>query len=172
MANRAEKQAASNPGRTLPSNAGNQIEVQQADYVISAAITELDFDTRVKSFGGGMIPVIGSVQRKTQRAALGMDVKIVDVNRARVLDARTFVADSSTSSTSLGGFGWGPGFTLVGGLSRFRSTPMKAVIRDLLTQVAAHSAGTLRGFAQSAPGAAVEALSRRDALQPGNDHAR
>src|SRR5258706_3527605 len=72
--------------------AGRKLETQQADYMISASGTEIDFDTRVQRFGGGVIPVIGSIRRRTQRAELGMDVKIVDVDHARGLDAKTFAA--------------------------------------------------------------------------------
>lgn len=118
---------------------GKKVEVQQADFMISGAITSVSMSTQRKAIGGGYIPVIGAFSSTKKTADLGMDIKIIDVNKAKVVDSKTFQGNNETSSYSLGGAGFGGGFGLVGGLSNIRGTPMEDVVRDVLARVASFS---------------------------------
>lgn len=122
---------------------GKKLEVQQADFMISGSITSMNMTTEKTSFGAGFIPVIGSVGVTTKKADVGLDIKVIDVNKARVLDAKTFTANNETSSTRLGGGGLIGGALLGGSLSNVKGTPMEPVLRDILTQVASYSANKL-----------------------------
>ena len=118
---------------------GKTVEVQQADFMISGAITSISMSTQKKAVGGGYIPIVGAFSTTKKTADLGMDIKIIDVNKAKVVDSKTFQGNNETSSYSLGGAGFGSGFGLVGGMSNIKGTPMEDIVRDVLARVASFS---------------------------------
>lgn len=115
---------------------GKKVEVQQADFMISGSITSINMSSDKASIGGGFIPVIGMLSITTKKADVALDIKLIDVNRAKIVDSKTFVANNETSSTSIGGLGFGGAGVLMGGLSSFKDTQMEPLIRDILAQVA------------------------------------
>lgn len=121
---------------------GRKVEVQQADFMISGAITAISMSTERSSIGGGFIPIIGAFTRTTQTADVGMDMKIIDVARAKVVESKTFVANNETSSTKWGGAVFGGG-VLGGGMSSIKGTPMEPIIRDVLARVASFASTKL-----------------------------
>jgi curli biogenesis system outer membrane secretion channel CsgG len=122
---------------------GKKVEVQQADFMISGAITSINMSTEKKSLGGGFIPIIGMISTTTKSADIGLDIKVIDVNRAKILDSKTFQANNQTTNTSFGAAGFGGSGLLVGGMSSFKDTPMEPIIRDVLAQVASFTATKL-----------------------------
>lgn len=122
---------------------GKKLEVKQADFMISGAITSINMSTERKQFAGGFIPIIGAIATTKKTADLGLDIKVIDVNRAEVLQAKTFVANNETSSYSFGGAGFGGGFGALGGMSTVAGTPMESVVRDVLVRVASFSSKAL-----------------------------
>lgn len=132
---------------------GKKVEVQQADFMISGAITSINMSTEKTQLGGGLIPVLGAFSRTTQTADIGMDMKIIDVNHAKIVQSRTFVANNETSSTSFGG-GAFVGFGLVGGaFSNIKGTPMEPIVRDVLARVASFASTKLVASRVADPGA-------------------
>lgn len=119
---------------------GKKMEVQQADFMVTGAITSISMVTEKSRLGGGVIPIVGLISKTTQNAEIGLDVKVLDVNRGRVVEAKTFQANNQTSSTSFGGAGVGPGVGLVGGMQSLKGTPMESIVRDVLAQVASFTA--------------------------------
>lgn len=122
---------------------GKKVEVQQADFMISGAITSINLNTERKQLAGGIIPIIGAFSSTTKTADLGMDIKVIDVNRAKVLQARTFTGNNETSSYSFGGAAFGPGIGMVGGMQSIKGTPMEEVVRDVLVRVSSFTSRTL-----------------------------
>lgn len=122
---------------------GKKVEVQQADFMISGSITSLNMSTEKKQIGGGFIPVIGMFSTTTKTADLGLDIKVIDVNRAKVLDSRTFTANNETTNTSFGAIGFGGIGVLAGGMSSYKDTPLEPIIREVLAQVATFAATKL-----------------------------
>ena len=122
---------------------GKKVEVQQADFLITGAITSINMSTHKKQFAGGWIPILGSISTTTKLADLGLDIKLIDVNKAKLLEAKTFTGNNETSSTSFGGAAFGPGFGVLGGMSSVKGTPMEDVIREILVRVASFSSRTL-----------------------------
>lgn len=118
---------------------GKKVEVQQADFMISGSVTSINLATQSKSFGGGFIPVLGSVSKKKQLAELSVDLRIIDVNRAKLVDSITLDANNTTSSTSWGGAAWAGIGGMVGGMSNIKGTPMEEVLRDVLIRAASYS---------------------------------
>ncbi len=122
---------------------GKKAEVRQADFMISGAITSINLNTQRKQFAGGFIPILGSISTTTKTADLSLDIKVIDVNKANVLQAKTFTGNNETSSYSFGGAAFGPGFGGLGGMSNVKGTPMEDVVRDALVRVASFASKTL-----------------------------
>ncbi|HMO44717.1 MAG TPA: CsgG/HfaB family protein [Rubrivivax sp.] len=118
--------------------AGKKVQTQQADFLISGAVTQVDVSVENTSFGGGLLPVIGSIGTKTQKAAVSLDMRLVDVNTAKVLGSKRATASTENSSLSLGGFGGGAvGGTFAGFGGQFQSlqgTNLEAVTKDAIAQ--------------------------------------
>ena len=118
--------------------AGKTVQTEQAEFLISGAVTEIDVSVQSKSFGAGMIPIIGSVGRKKQSASVSLDMKLVSVDSAKVIASKRATASTETSSTS---FGMG-GFGLVGGniggfggsFSNLKGTNLEAVTKDAIAE--------------------------------------
>lgn len=123
--------------------AGKKLETQQADFMISGAITSISMTTERKQLGGGFIPLIGAISTTTKAAEIGLDIKVVDVNKARIVEAKTFQANNETTSTSFGAAGWGGAALLGGAMQSIKGTPMEPIIRDVLAQVAAFTANRM-----------------------------
>ena len=134
---------------------GKKVEVQQADFMIAGSITSMDMSSDSASLGGGFIPLIGMISITTKKADIGLDIKLIDVNRAKILDSKTFSANNETTSAGLGAVGWGGGGLLAGGLSSFKNTPMEGLIRDVLAQATTFAAARIRAQKQSASVASV-----------------
>lgn len=152
---------------------GKKVEVQQADFMISGSITSINMNTDKKQFGGGIIPIVGYIGVTTKTADVGLDIKLIDVNRAKIVDSKTFEANNETTSTSLGG----GGFVGVGGfggaLSSFKNTPMEPIIRDVLARVAlytTHQLVTAKGgtfiVAPVVPPSPIPAVAPAPAVAP------
>jgi curli biogenesis system outer membrane secretion channel CsgG len=110
---------------------GKKVEIQQADYIISGVITDAVLSRDRKAIGGGWIPVIGSVRKEKITAKMDFDLKIIDVNNAKVVAAKTFSGNSEKSSTSVSWRGYRD-ISAFGGLSSIKGTPMEGVVRDVM----------------------------------------
>lgn len=118
--------------------AGKTIRAEQAEYLISGAVTQIDVATDNKSFGGGLLPFIGSIGSKTQTATVALDMKLVSVDTAKVLASKRASASSESSSMSIGAMGGGLIGGSIGGfggsLSSLKGTNLEAVTKDALVQ--------------------------------------
>ncbi len=132
---------------------GKKAEISQADFMLSGSITSMDMSVDKKALGGGFIPIIGMISTTTKTANLGLDIRIIDINKAKLLDSKTFAANNETSSFSLGAVGFGGGGVLAGGLSSFKGTPMESILRDVLAQISSYAAKKIVDFRN--PGAQI-----------------
>lgn len=149
---------------------GKKMEVQQADFMIAGSITSISMNTERKALGGGFIPIVGAFSKTTKTAEIGLDIKVVDVNRGKIVEAKTFQANNETTSTSFGAGGVGPGFALGGAMQSLKGTPMEGIVRDILTQVASFTATRMVAARQAAtpsqPSAAQESATTGTAQAP------
>lgn len=118
---------------------GKTLEAQQADFMITGAVTSISMSTQRKALGGGFIPVVGAISTTKKTADLGIDIKILDVAKAKVVDSKTFTGNNQTKSYSMGAGGLGGGLGALGGMSNIKGTPMEEVVRDVLARVASFS---------------------------------
>lgn len=146
--------------------AGLEFKPEVADFMITGAITSISSETHRKKFGGGMIPIVGSIGKTKKLAELAIDIKILDTHRGKVMAGSTFVGNNQTSSTRIAGAGFAG--ALVGGMaSKYKDTPMEGVIRDVLTRVAAYSSSQIIAMKEPAPAVeAVPALQGEQVVDP------
>lgn len=121
---------------------GKKVEIQQADFIISGVITDAFLSRQKKAIGGGWIPVVGSIRQETTSAKMDFDLKIIDVNHAKVLAAKTFSANSEDTSTSVNWFGYRDIATF-GGLASIKDTPMEGVVRDIMNAAVDYTTNVL-----------------------------
>jgi curli biogenesis system outer membrane secretion channel CsgG len=118
--------------------AGKTVQAEQAEFLISGAVTEIDVSVQNKTFGAGMLPFVGSIGKRKQSASVSLDMKLVSVNSAKVLASRRATATTETSSTSIGGFGGGFVGGTVGGFggsfSSLKGSNLEAVTKDAIAQ--------------------------------------
>lgn len=119
--------------------AGKKIETPEADYLVSGAITQIELEKKSSSIGGGFIPIIGSIGRTTEKAAVSMDLRLVSVKSAKVLGSKTVQSTTENSSFGVGGVGLGSigGAGMLGfgdGFSSLKGTNLEAVARDAVWQ--------------------------------------
>lgn len=128
--------------------AGKTIRAEQAEFLISGAVTQIDVATDNKSFGGGLLPFIGSIGSKTQTATVALDMKLVSVDTAKVLASKRASASSESSSMSIGAMGGGLIGGSIGGfggsLSSLKGTNLEAVTKDALVQSVAFLVDAVR----------------------------
>lgn len=131
---------------------GKKVQVEAADFMVVASITSLGFEQSATGLGalGGLIKgplsaVAGSVDWKTTRVHMNMDVRVVDINKAKILGSRAFQADNQRSGFGLSGGGWSGGVGLGGSHASISGSPLEEVARDLLVRSTAYLADALAG---------------------------
>ena len=114
--------------------AGMKVEIERADFLITGAVTQIEMDKSTASIGWGLIPIIGSVGQTTQKAKVGLDIRMVSVANAKVLNSKHIEANTEDTSFGIGGIGFG----MVGGspmgfggsLSSLKGTSLEKVTRE------------------------------------------
>jgi curli biogenesis system outer membrane secretion channel CsgG len=117
--------------------AGKKVQTQQAEFLISGAVTQIDVSTENKSFGAGLLPFVGSIGTKTQKAAVALDMKLVRVETAKVVASKRATASTEDSSFSVGGWRRCRGRhhrRLRRLLSSLKGTNLEAVTKDAIVQ--------------------------------------
>lgn len=128
---------------------GKKVEAEAADYLISGSITSLGFEQSstglggLSSLGGVLGLIAGSIDYKKSRVHMNMDIRVVDVRRARVIASRTFQANNEKSGFGLGALGWGGGVALGGNHASISGSPLEEVARDLLVRASSFITTTL-----------------------------
>jgi curli biogenesis system outer membrane secretion channel CsgG len=120
---------------------GKKVEAEAADFLVTGSITSLGFEQSATGLGGlggffkgPLALVAGSVDFKKSKVHMNMDLRVVDVRRAKVLGSRTLQADNQKSGFGLSAAGWGGGMGLGGTHASITGSPLEEVARDLLVR--------------------------------------
>lgn len=120
---------------------GKKVQVEAADIMIVGSITSLGFEQSSTGLGalGGLFKgplsvVAGSVDFKKTKVHMNMDLRVVDINKAKIVGSRTLQADNERSGFGLSGAGWGGGVGLGGSHASITGSPLEEVARDLLVR--------------------------------------
>ena len=118
--------------------AGKAVNIEVADFLVTGAVTQVAMGKSTTNIGWGMIPVIGSVGATTQKATVGLDLRLVSIATAKVLNSKRIEASTEDSSFGIGGLGFGTGGgSLVGfggSFSSLKGTSLEKVTRDAIFQ--------------------------------------
>lgn len=116
--------------------AGKKVDMEVADFLVTGSVTQVDMEKSTTNIGWGMIPVIGSLGRTTQKASVGLDLRMVSVANGKVLNSKRIEASTEDSSFGIGGVGFGmAGGALVGfggSFSSLKGTSLEKVTRDAI----------------------------------------
>lgn len=120
---------------------GKKVQVEAADFMVVGSITSLGFEQSSTGLGalGGLFKgplsvVAGSVDFKKSKVHMNMDLRVVDINKAKIVGSRTFQADNEKRGFGLSGAGWGGGVGLGGSHASISGSPLEEVARDLLVR--------------------------------------
>jgi curli biogenesis system outer membrane secretion channel CsgG len=143
---------------------GKHVEAEAADYMITGSITSLGFEQSSTGLGGlsflkGPIGLLaGSIDYKKAKVHMNMDIRVVDVKRAKIVASKTFQANNEKTGWGLSTTGWGGGTALGGSHASISGSPLEEVARDLLVQSTSFLAETIanKNITERVPLKAVE----------------
>lgn len=128
---------------------GKKIEAEAADYMVTGSITSLGFEQSSTGLGGlgflgGPIGLLaGSIDFKKSKVHMNMDIRVVDVKKAKIIASKTFQANNQKSGFGVSGLGWGGGVGLGGSHASISGSPLEEVARDLLVRATAFLTETI-----------------------------
>ena len=128
---------------------GKKVEAEAADYMITGSITSLGFEQSSTGLGGlgflkGPLGLLaGSVDFKKSKVHMNMDIRVVDVKRAKIIASKTFQANNEKNGFGVSALGWGGGVGLGGSHASISGSPLEEVARDLLVKSTSFLAETI-----------------------------
>jgi len=119
---------------------GKKVQAEAADFMVTGSITSLGFEQSSTGIGGlagffsgPLALVAGSIDWKKSRVHMNMDLRVVDVNKAKLVGSRTFQADNQRKGFGVSAMGWA-GIGLGGSHASISGSPLEEVARDLLVR--------------------------------------
>lgn len=115
---------------------GQKVQPPKVDYMISGSITALELERSGGPLGGGVVPLLGAISIKKDKARIGVDVNVIKPETLEVAYSKSFEANSEKTSWSLFGAGAGGGAFGGAGWSISKNLSLDMVARDVVVQVA------------------------------------
>ena len=89
--------------------ANMKYQPEKADVLISGAITSISYSKEKSVLGGGFIPLVGAFAKDENKAKLGMDMKVIDVQSSNIVLSQDYIAESGQTEYGLAGGAYGGG---------------------------------------------------------------
>jgi curli biogenesis system outer membrane secretion channel CsgG len=127
---------------------GRKVEAEAADFMVTGSITSLGFEQSSTGLGAlGFLPkpialLAGSVDYKKSKVWMNMDIRLVNINKAKLITSRTFEANNQRSGFGMSAAGWA-GVGIGGSHAAISGSPLEEVARDVLVRSTAFVAETL-----------------------------
>ncbi|MFZ8810955.1 MAG: CsgG/HfaB family protein [Pyrobaculum sp.] len=121
--------------KRLLSATGQTVQPPKVDYMILGSITAVELERRGGPLGGGVVPLLGAISVKKDRAQLAVDVNVIKPETLEVAYSKSFSANSEKTSWSLFGAGAAGAFGGAG-WSISKNLSLDMVARDVVVQVA------------------------------------
>ena len=116
--------------------AGKKVETEAADFIVTGAVTQIEMEKTSTNIGWGLIPIIGSFGRTTQKASVGLDLRLVSVASAKVIGSKHIESTTEDSSFGIGGIAIGGVGGAIGGFggsfSSLKGTSLEKVTQDAI----------------------------------------
>lgn len=116
---------------------GKSVKVEDAaEFLITGSVTQIDVEKDTTNIGWGLIPVIGSIGTTKEKATVAMDLRLVNVNTAKIMDSKKITSSTENRNWGVGGLGGSSaaGIGFAGGFSSLKGTNLEAVTRDAVFQ--------------------------------------
>lgn len=127
---------------------GKKVEAEPADFMITGSITSIGFEQSSTGLGGlGFLPrpialIAGSVDWKSSKVWMNMDIRLVDIRKAKLVGSKTFEANNKRDGFGMSAAGWaGVGFG--GSHASISGSPLEEVARDLLVRSTVYAVDAL-----------------------------
>jgi curli biogenesis system outer membrane secretion channel CsgG len=117
------------PGMAIPEG-----RMDIAEVMVIGAVTEFEPEASGTGINLGITKLPFSFGRKTAKAHMAVDLRVVDVTSGRVLGAKRIKGEASASSTTVGISPRVSGGRIPISLGSFQNTPMEAAIRTSIEQ--------------------------------------
>ena len=135
----------SNSDRANPTSAAQLGKLLGVDAIIVGSITQFGGETKDTKVGGGGFGRggfgIGGIGRKSTKAIVSVDARIIDIDTAEILGVAEGKGESKREGTSIIGAGGGRGGFGVGGLdmssSNFQETILGEAVKAAVEQMSA-----------------------------------
>jgi curli biogenesis system outer membrane secretion channel CsgG len=135
----------SNSDRANPTSAAQIGKILGLDAIIVGSITQFGGETKDTKIGGGGFGRggfgIGGIGRKSTKAIVSVDARIIDIDTAEILGVAEGKGESKREGTSIIGAGGGRGGFGVGGLdmssSNFQETILGEAVKAAVEQMSA-----------------------------------
>jgi len=127
---------------------GKKVEAESADFMITGSITSLGFDQSATGLGGlallTNLPILGGLSYKSTKAHLNLDIRMVDIRKAKIVGSKTFEGNNERNGFGFGALGLVPGIGVLGGShASVSGTPLEEVARDVLVRSTVYVAENL-----------------------------
>lgn len=118
---------------------GKKAAVEQADYMITGSITSIGMDQSSTSLAAipflAKIPLLGSGSYKSSKVHMNIDLRVVDIAKAKIVASKTFEGNNERNGFGLGAVGLVPGMGVLGGNhASISGSPLEEVARDVLVR--------------------------------------
>lgn len=130
----AAEQALSRSRMASPGMAIPEGRMDIAEVMVIGAVTEFEPEASGTGINLGIARLPFSFGRKTAKAHMAIDLRVVDVTSGRVLGAKRIKGEASASSTTVGIAPKVGGGRIPVSLGSFQNTPMEAAIRGSIEQ--------------------------------------
>jgi curli biogenesis system outer membrane secretion channel CsgG len=133
----------SNSDRANPNSAAKLGKLLGVDAIIVGSITQFGNDDKHTNVGGGGAGLgrfgVGGFSKKSSKAVVGVDARMVDIDTAEILGVAEGKGESKRESTSLlgGGGGWSGfgGGAVDFGSSNFENTIIGEAVKQAMSQL-------------------------------------
>lgn len=123
---------------SMEGNVGARPKLKGADFILTGSVNAFEYDESGSGGGGGLIipvPIFGGVGVKMNgsQADIGLDLRLIQVNNAKVLVSKSMEGKAGRSSFGIGG-GAFFGAAVGGWFESHKNTPIEEAVRDVLSQ--------------------------------------
>jgi curli biogenesis system outer membrane secretion channel CsgG len=129
---------------------GLSMNITPADYMIMGSVNSIRVEKSNTNLGGGVLPVLSSVDVKKTRIAISFDIRLVHVPTGKIIFTNTYEGNNEKTGIGIGAAGGFSGLGFGGIYSSLKGTPVEEVARDVIIRAAIDIVGNIQHLKASA----------------------
>ncbi len=134
--------------------AGVSMNITPADFMIMGSVNSIKIEKSNANLGGGVLPVLSSIDIKKSRISIAFDIRLVHVSSGKIIFSNTYEGNNEKTGVGIGAGGGFSGLGFGGIYSSLKGTPTEEVARDVIIRAAIDIVGNIQQYkatAQTAP---------------------